>query len=64
MSDQFYCNTCDLVFSSWKELKEHQMSREHKASAMDPMARLEQLLDRMVKRVKENEGKLNGSDKV
>lgn len=61
MSKQFYCYTCDLAFSSWKELKEHQMSREHRDNAMNPITRAEQLLDQIAKKLKENEGNSDGS---
>lgn len=64
MDKKYYCETCDVSFSSWKELKKHRMSREHKENARDPMTRTVQLLDRIVARLKESEGKSNGSNKV
>ena len=62
MSEQFYCHPCGLTFSSWKELKEHRMTREHKDNVMSPMTRAEQILSQIATRLKRNGGKSNGPD--
>jgi len=52
MSNNFYCEICNISFSSWKELKEHWMSVEHREKARDVLLRSEQLLDMMKKMLK------------
>ena len=55
----FYCNTCEKEFSSWKALKVHYRSEEHKKRA--GIGNPEVLAERFAKRFNEMD---NGSNKV
>ena len=55
MNNELYCETCGVSFVSWKEMKEHLQSVEHKRNANDPLHRSEQLLKQMAKKLFESE---------
>ena len=55
MNNELYCETCNVSFVSWKEMKEHLQSVEHKRNANDPLSRSEQLLNQMAKKLLESE---------
>jgi hypothetical protein len=59
--DLYHCETCNLSFSSWKEMKEHFISAEHREKAKDPLLRSEQLLNQIAKKLCEPE-KEHGSN--
>lgn len=64
MSKTYFCETCDVSFSSWRELKEHRRSKEHKENAVDSGSRAIQLLNRIAARLKESEKKSDESNNV
>lgn len=51
MAEIFYCAMCDVTFSSWKEMKDHFQSEEHKS--VSATGRADILIDRFVKKFKE-----------
>jgi hypothetical protein len=51
MDRLFYCETCNVSLLSWKNMKEHLQSVEHKRNANDPLSRSEQLLKQMAKKL-------------
>jgi hypothetical protein len=51
MNNELYCETCSVSFSSWKEMKEHFRSAEHREKAKDPLLRSEQLLKQMAEKL-------------
>jgi hypothetical protein len=63
MNNELYCETCGVSFVSWKEMKEHLQSVEHRRNANDPLSRSEQLLKRIAEKLLKPEEK-NGSKQV
>jgi len=51
MDRLFYCETCNVSLLSWKNMKEHLQSVEHRRNANDPLHRSEQLLKQMAKKL-------------